>query len=186
LFHRLYQDFGLKMDMKSYQPVPRGCIFGMLSILLGICLTAGTAYYQRSYDPACGGGLSAGFPLAFLCDGSGGSPIGIQGKIDFADWQHVNPPAFLLDFLLYSALLAMAWMVMMGLFRRDLSQDENFRWAVLLCLGYIVAFLFAFVSFQSSRLNFEAPTRHTPTPFIASPTPIGKMPPPQSTPSASP
>ena len=168
--------------MKENRSFPRGCILGILSILLGICLTVGSTIYQRRYYPVCQGGLSAGFPIVFICDGSGGSPIGISGKIDIADWSHVNLMAFLLDFLLYSSLLSMAWSIVTGLLSKSLSQDENFRWGVLLCIGYIAVFLFAFMSFQSNSLLIEVSFPRTPTPYIFSPTSIGTMPPPQSTP----
>lgn len=159
--------------MKADRFSPQGCIFAILSILLGIGLTAGTAFYQRRDYPVCQGGLSAGFPIVFICDDTASSPISSWGKIDLADWARVNARAFLLDFLLYSALLWMAWCIVTGLFHKGLSRDENFRWGVLICIGYIVVFLFAFMSFQSSRLNFEDPIRRTPTPIILSPTPSG-------------
>jgi hypothetical protein len=124
------------IDRKAGRPFPQGCVFGFL--------TVGTLFYQRQYYPVCQGGLSAGFPIAFLCDGSGGSPIGSWGKIDLADWVNGNPLAFLLDFLLYGALNSLAGLIVMGLFRKGLSQDENFRWGVLLCFGCIVAFLTPF------------------------------------------
>jgi len=167
--------------MKENRSFSHGCVLGILSILLGICLTAGTAFYQRSYYPVCHGGLSAGFPIVFLCDGSGGSPIGITGRIDIADWSHVNPMAFLLDFLLYSALLSLTWSIVSGLMSNGLFQNENFRWGVLLSIGYLAVFLFAFMSFQSHSLNIELSFPRTPTPYIFSPTSIGTMSPPQST-----
>jgi len=169
-------------DRKADQPFPRGCVFGFLTILLGICLAAGTVFYQRQDYPVCQGGLSAGFPIAFLCDGSGGSPIGSWGKIDLADWFNVNPLALLLDILLYGALISLAGMIVTGVLRRGLSQDENFRWGVLICIGYIAVFLFAFMSFQSNSLNIEVPFSRTLTPIIYTPTPFGTPPPPAWTP----
>jgi hypothetical protein len=175
----MYACFMKNVDRKTNRSFPRGCLLGLVSILLGICLTAGSAFYQRRDYPVCQGGLSAGFPLVFLCDGSGGSPIGSQGKIDLADWFNGNPLAFLLDFLLYGALLSLAWLIVMGLIRKSLSSDENFRWGLALCILYIVTFLFAFMSFQSNSLNVEVPFPKTPTPyiFVPSPTPFGTLPP---------
>lgn len=159
-------------DRKTGRPFPRGCIFGFLSILLGICLTVGTAFYQRQYYPVCQGGLSAGFPIAFLCDGSGGSPIGSPGKIDGADWFNMNPLAFLLDFLLYGSLVSLVGLIVTGILRRGLSQNEYFRWGVLICIGYLLVFLFTFMAYQSNSLNVEVPFPRTPTPIIYTPTPF--------------
>ena len=162
-------------DRKADRSFQHGCLPGLVSILLAICLTAGSAFYQRRNYPVCQGGLSAGFPLVFLCDGSGGSPIGSQGEIDLADWLNGNPLAFLLDFLLYGALLSSAWLIVMGFMRKGLAYDENFKWGVSLCIFYIVAFLYMFMSFQSNSLNVEISFPRTPTPytFVPTSTPFG-------------
>ena len=164
-----------------------GCVIGMASALLGLCLTLGTILYHREADPdpMCGGGVSAGFPLSFICDDTGGSPIGSWGKIDFADIFNINPRPLLLDFLLDSAALTLAWLVLSGL-RKGLAHAEIFRWAVLLCIGYMVAFLFAFLLFQSHTLNFEVPAPTTPTPILYTPTPFGTLPFPEAAPTISP
>jgi hypothetical protein len=171
-------------DRKANRSSPRGCIFCFLTILLAICLTVGSAFYQRQYYPVCQGGLSAGFPIAFLCDDTGGSPISSWGVIDGADWFNMNLLAFLLDFLLNGALLSLAWVVIMGFVRKGFFQVESFKWGVLICIGYIVAFLFVFLSFQSNSLNVEIPFPRTPTPYIfaPTPTPFGTPPPPAFTP----
>jgi len=171
-------------DRKANRPAPRGCIFGFMTILLGIGLTVSTLFYQRQNYPVCQGGLSAGFPLAFICDDTGGSPISSWGRIDGADWFNMNPVAFVLDFLLYGALLSLAWVVVMGFVHKGLSQVENFRWGVLICIGYIVVFLFAFMAYQSNSLSIEVPFPRTPTPyiFVPTPTPIGTPPPPEISP----
>jgi hypothetical protein len=183
----LYAYFMNRTEMRGLQSPPKGCIFGLITILLGLILTASTASYQREHDPTChGGGLSAGFPLPFLCDDTAGSPVSSWQKIDLADWFNINPRIFLLDFLLWNALLSLAWIALTGLFRREMAQNEYFRWAVMLCLGYIIAFLFAFVSFQSSYLNFEVPVPRTPTPFIPTATPFGAPPPSDVAPTSSP
>lgn len=170
--------------MQENKSFSRGCVLGILSIVLGIVLTVSSAQYQRQYYPVCQGGLSAGFPIVFICDGSGGSPIGVFGKIDIADWSHVNPIAFILDFLLYSALLSIAWSLLTALWSKSLSQDENFRWGLLLSTGYIALFLFAFMSFQSNSFGIEISFPRTPTPeiIIYTPTPFGTPPPPEFTP----
>lgn len=175
----LYAYSMTKPDGKASSLFSTGCAFGILSLVLGVIATFASALYQRHPDPAChGGGLSAGFPLAFLCDDSAGSPISSWGKIDLVDFFNMNPRVFLLDILLYSALFGVLWIVGRAIFGNGLAHDELFRWAVLLSIGYIIAFLFAFMSFQSSYLNFEIPLPRTPTPIIYTPTPFGTMPPP--------
>ena len=170
--------------MQENKSFSRGCILGILSIVLGIVLTISSAQYQRQYYPVCHGGLSAGFPIVFICDDTGGSPISSWGKIDFGDVANVNPITFILDFLLYSALLSIAWSMLTGLWSKSLAQDENFRWGLLLSTGYIVLFLFAFMSFQSNSLSIEIPFPRTPAPeiIIYTPTPFGTPPPPEFTP----
>jgi len=162
-----------------------GCLTGLLSILLGLALTASTALVQQRYYPVCGGGLTAGYPIVFICDDSGGSPISSWGRIDSADWFNGDPRAFLLDFLLYSALLWLAWTAVMGLLRERPARDENFKWGLLISVGYLAAFLFAFLSFQTTSLRIEHTFPRTPTPFtpvVPSPTDLGTPPPPLSTP----
>ena len=170
--------------MQENKSFPRGCVLGILSIALGIVLTVSSARYQRQYYPVCQGGLSAGFPIVFICDDTGGSPISSWGKIDFGDVANVNPIAFILDFLLYSALLSIAWSILTGLWSKSLSQDENFKWGLLLGTGYISLFLFAFMSFQSNSLSVEISFHRTPAPeiIIYTPTPFGTPSPPEFTP----
>ncbi|HLO27649.1 MAG TPA: hypothetical protein VK249_00850 [Anaerolineales bacterium] len=172
--------------MKLARSFPTGCGFALVSIALGFCLTLGSAFYQRASDPTCHGNLSAGFPLPFVCDEAGGSPIDSWGRIDLFELFGTNLRVFLLDFLLYGALLSLAWIVILGLFRKGLAHVDNFRWGILLCVGYIVAFLFIFMAFQASQLDFRRPFPRTPTPVIFTPTPLGTALPPLSSPSPSP
>ena len=170
--------------MQENKSFPRGCFLGILSFVLGIVLTIVSAQYQRQYYPVCQGGLSAGFPIVFICDDTGGSPISSWGKIDFGDVANVNPLAFILDLLLCSALLSVTWSMLMGPSSKGLSQDENFKWGLLLGTGYIALFLFALMSFQSNSLGIEIPFPRTPMPeiIIYTPTPLGTPPPPEFTP----
>jgi hypothetical protein len=155
-----------------------GFAFVLITILLGFCLTIGSVLYQRHPDPTChGGGLSAGFPLPFICDDSAGSPISSWGKIDLADILNINPRVLLLDFLLYNALASLILVAVAGIFRKGLVHVELFRWAILFCAVCMLVFLFAFTAFQSDNLNFEIPLPRTPTPFVPSPTPYGTPPP---------
>jgi len=74
-------------------------------MLLAVCLTAGTVDYQRPSGLLCDGRLSAGFPLAFVCDASGESPLSSVGKIDWADADSINLPGSLADIVFYNGLL---------------------------------------------------------------------------------
>lgn len=159
-----------------------GCMMAFLSILLGLCLALASALYQRQNDPACGGSLSAGFPLPYLCDETGGSPISSWGRIDMVELLGTNMRVFLLDLLLYCALTALIWTLVRGVLLGERKRFEDFSWGIVLGLIYIVAFLFAFLSFQSGRLDFKVPPPRTPTPILFTPTPFGTMPPPPITP----
>jgi hypothetical protein len=77
----------------------------MVTLLLATGLTFSTLSYQRSSDPLCGGRLSAGFPLAFLCDATGESPLSSVGRIDQADWDSINLPGSFVDILFYALVL---------------------------------------------------------------------------------
>ena len=88
-----------------FPPGYQGCIFGVVIMLLAVCLTAGTVDYKRPSDLLCDGRLSASFPLAFGCDTSGESPFSSVGKIDWADAYNINRPGSLADSVFYNVLL---------------------------------------------------------------------------------
>ena len=157
--------------------IRNGFVFSLVNILLGLCLTIATVFYQRDPEPACQGGLGAGFPLAYICDNSGSSPTSSWGKVDLADLSKVNPRVFLLDFLLLNVLVSVVWVILAGMFDRGLSEVDVYRWAVLFSILNMLVFLFAFLFFQSNILDFAVPFPTTPTPFIPSPTPFGTPPP---------
>jgi hypothetical protein len=83
----------------------RGLIFDLVNILLAVCLTIGTVTYQRPSDPLCRGQLSAGFPVAFICDAQGESPLSSVRKINWADIDSLNPIGGFVDAMFYTALL---------------------------------------------------------------------------------
>jgi hypothetical protein len=160
--------------IKGMRFPPNGLYFLLLHLLLGLCLTIGSVLYQRNPEPGCQtGGLGAGFPLPFVCDDSGGSPISSWGRIDLSDIWNVNPRTFLLDFLLYNALVSLVWSAALGILYKGTSKAEGSHWAIVLCITFILAFLFVFLSFQSGNLNFDIPIPRTPTPIIFTPTPFG-------------
>ena len=86
----------------------RGYIFDMMSMLLAICITVATVNYQHSSGLLCDGRLSAGFPVAFICDASGESPLSSVGKIDWADLDSINLLGSFIDILFYMTLLWIA------------------------------------------------------------------------------
>lgn len=107
---------GLSPQVKKYRFFSRGfrgLFFDFLHLSMAIFLTLATASYQRPSDPLCGGGLSGGFPLAFLCDNAGESPIRDWGIITWG----IDMPNLLgtyIDVLFYLAVLwAISFMALM-------------------------------------------------------------------------
>ena len=91
----------------------RGIFFDLLHLSLAILLMIASAVYQRPIDPLCGGTLSGGFPIAFLCDNAGESPISDWGKITWS----IDIPNLLgtyVDTLFYLVLL---WMISFAVLR---------------------------------------------------------------------
>ena len=77
---------------------------GWISLAIGMTLTS--FGYQLPSEPPCGGGPGAGFPVAFICDAKGDSPISDWGRMSWHDVP--NPLGILVDFLFYAAVL---WMI---------------------------------------------------------------------------
>ena len=86
----------------------RTYIFDCVIMLLAICLTVATVHFQHSSRLLCDGRLSAGFPVAFVCDASGESPLSRVGKIDAADLDSMNLLGSFVDVLFYVSLLSVA------------------------------------------------------------------------------
>ncbi len=86
----------------------RAWIFDLIIMLLAICLTVATVRFQHSSELLCKGRLSAGFPVAFVCDASGESPLSSVGKIDAADVDSINLLGSFVDVLFYMLLLSVA------------------------------------------------------------------------------
>ena len=82
-----------------------GCIFLIVSLLLALALTVGVLFVQHTSSPLCQGLLGAGFPLPFICDASGESPLSSVGKIDWADLDSINLIGSALDILFYTFAL---------------------------------------------------------------------------------
>ncbi len=93
----------------------RGCIFLVVALALAVSVTAATVSYQRPSRLFCGGRLSAGFPLPFVCDATGESPLSSVGQIDWADADSVSFPGSFLDILFYMILSWLAWLGLRGL-----------------------------------------------------------------------
>ncbi len=86
----------------------RTYIFDIVIMWLAICLTVATVHFQHSSRLLCDGRLSAGFPVAFICDASGESPLSSVGKIDGADVDSINLLGSFVDVLFYVCLLSVA------------------------------------------------------------------------------
>lgn len=92
-----------------------GCLIrGTLVVLLALCCAGLSVRYQRLDALPCQS-LGAGFPLPFVCDSSGESPIRSWGKIDAADIVRIVMPALLLNVLFYMLLVLIAWRVVYGI-----------------------------------------------------------------------
>jgi len=86
----------------------RTYIFDIVIMLMAICLTVATVHFQHSSRLFCDGRLSAGFPVSFICDASGESPLSSVGKIDAADLDSINLLGSFVDILFYVSLLSVA------------------------------------------------------------------------------
>jgi hypothetical protein len=86
----------------------RGYLFDIAIMLLAIGLTAATIHLQHSSSTLCDGRLGAGFPVSFICDASGESPLSSVGKIDAADVDSINFLGSFVDILFYMLLLSVA------------------------------------------------------------------------------
>lgn len=96
--------------------VPMGeygcCLAGPITLILALCLTGLSLTYQRPVRTPCGGQLGAGFPVAFICDGGGGSSprIGI-GTLGSEDVERLDVIALVTDVLAYALLIWGAWVI---------------------------------------------------------------------------
>ncbi len=86
-----------------------GRIGPLLIMFIAVGLTIASISYQRAADPFCRGLLSAGFPLAVVCDASGESPLSSVGVIDWADSDSISYLGTLVDIVLYAAPLWLVW-----------------------------------------------------------------------------
>jgi hypothetical protein len=84
----------------------RGFVLGLGHVSLAAGLVLSTFTIQHASDPICGGGLGAGFPVSFLCDASGDSPISGWGRITWTDIP--NPIGAPIDLLFFAALI---WLI---------------------------------------------------------------------------
>lgn len=169
-----YAYFMTEDGMNENWSLPRGCVTGILILLLAFGLMFSTLKVLRHNDTfSCFGQLGAGFPVSFLCDYSGGgSPISSAGKIDSADFPYFSPVGTLVDMLFYSMQLGMIWLIADNISRKRSEGRGKYRWAALMIAVYLAGFLTALKLFQPIRLRIERSYPRTPTP-IASPTTIG-------------
>jgi hypothetical protein len=82
-------------------------LLGIASVALAVFSMLATLDNLHSDIFSCFGQLGAGFPVAMVCDYSGGgSPLSSAGKIDGADSPFVSPHGLLVDYIFYSLLLS--------------------------------------------------------------------------------
>jgi hypothetical protein len=175
---------GMK-EHRSVEAGARGCLMEISIALLTICVILVISISYRNFGDkfACRGALGVGFPVSFLCDyGTGGSPISSWGRIDLADFPFFSVQGLLVDFLFYSVILGIAWLL-----RRVLRQNESYRvgtvvWVVLLGTAFLIGFLTAAAAYRSERVNFHDYILGIPSPVPATATPFGTPPPPAESP----
>jgi hypothetical protein len=83
----------------------RGMLHDLGMMVMATCLLLTSVSYQRLDTPVCGGGLSAGFPLAFVCNDGGGSPLSSANQIDQDDAANVHHLALYINLLVYLTLV---------------------------------------------------------------------------------
>ena len=164
--------------MKETPSTSRGCLIGVVIVLLAFGLMLSTRGAQRHSDHfSCYGQLGEGLPVSFLCDYSGGgSPISSAGKIDSADFPYFSPQGTFVDLLFYSMHLGMIWYIASVISRKDLIRREKFRRAGWVLLLYLIGFLSALIVFQPFDLQIKRNFPRTPTPLV-SPTTMEVYPP---------
>lgn len=121
-------DYGLSPNEQNYSFFSRGyrgLLYDLLHLSLAIVLTRATVIYQRPSDPLCGGTLSGGFPLAFLCDNAGESPIDDWGKISWGI-DRPNLVGTFVDILFYFVLVWIISFMVLKIFQQ-VRQPMPFR-----------------------------------------------------------
>ena len=125
---------------RLFPRTPGGCLMrGTLVVLLALCCTALSVRYQRVDAPPCQS-LGAGFPVPFVCDSSGGSPIRSWGKIDGADIEGIVLLPFLTNVLFYALGVLTAWTIGYGITAVLQRQHRPWRVVVPVALGAVVVF----------------------------------------------
>jgi hypothetical protein len=90
-------------DYRFFSRGLRGLCLDAANLFLAAGLMLASITFQRSSDPLCGGNPGAGFPLAFLCDKTGESPIGDWGIMSWSDIP--QPLGVFVNILFYVGLL---------------------------------------------------------------------------------
>ncbi len=101
--------------MEAYRGFLRRWLVGVVCVVLAIGATVESVNYW-SKDST--GTLAAGFPVFFIWDDAGGSPIATWGQIDAGDWVNLDWVGYFLDILFYSVLFWTLWLSALVLVRR--------------------------------------------------------------------
>lgn len=159
-------------ENQLFQQGLRGCLISVLSVALAISAMTVSTNYHYSQHVDCRGMLGAGFPFLFICDDwGGGSPTGSWGKIDLVDVVNggIQPEGFFFDFLFYILLISIIWVVASRFLQQGLHRSDLW-WTMLIILGFVFGFLFAFLTVWSSDSYVRRGPVGTPTPVVPSPT----------------
>jgi len=100
--------------MRKFRFLPhgyQGCILSIVGIFVAVGLTILSVNYQHPDPLICRGLPGAGFPVPFICDASGESPLSSVGKINSADLDNLNPFGSLVDILFYIVATWIVWFV---------------------------------------------------------------------------
>lgn len=178
----------MKLGMQADRFYGRGCITGMLILLLAVGLTLSTTKYIHQPNLlignnlfACNGDFGVGFPFPFLCDyRASGNPTTDLFRTGRSDFPLLSPPSAIVDILFFAIQLGVIWFIAGNIFRKDAGRQR--KYAIMIGLGYIVGLLSAFILFQPRLISAEASLRGSPTPIIPTPTPFGIRPPPEESP----
>lgn len=167
------------IEKQFFRQGAQGCFTAAAIILLAISTLWISTSYMYPEHRSCGGMLGAGYPVLFICDDwAGSSPTNSWGRITFVDIPNggIRPTGFLIDFLFYLILIWMVWFVIVGLLYKRVSR-YHLWWATFISFGFVVGFLCAFLTFQSSRLYVrESEYYKPPIPILPSATPLGTLP----------
>lgn len=102
--------------MRVADLVPMGeygcCLGGPLTVVAALGLTALSLVFHRPWSPTVPNIPCAGFPVAFICDSGGGSPLVGLGTLGWEDLINgLDVIGLATNVLCYAVLIWMAWVI---------------------------------------------------------------------------